>query len=450
MGQGHNRDLAEGQRADRPGDADGGMPGNLKAGAQGIGRRAFRAAVLAAALSAAGCSASLNDTPPATGTLAGEPVVKAEARRPPKRAAPKVALLLPLSAPGSTGAVAKGLKQAAELALIEHGGSPLDLVVKDDLGTPEGARKAAAEAVGEGAELILGPLLAKSVAAVVPAAAPARVPVIAFSNDRQTAGSGAYLMGFLAQQEIDRIVAFAIARGRHRLAALVSDDAYGRLAEQLFRAAVDRHNGTVAAVEIYPAGSNAMLDPVRHMAEAIIKSEEAGQPIDALFIPAGADVLAALGPILAYGQIDTRKVKLLGAGGWDLAGLGHDPTMVGAWYPAPEPHGWQSFSQRFSRTFGTAPPRIATIAYDAVTIAIALADRPDGQRYSAATLSRPAGFAGVDGVLRLAADGSAERALAVLEVQQFGAAIIDTARSDGVAPASVAATAAPQVSAASN
>src|SRR5581483_4433661 len=65
----------------------------------------------------------------------------------------KVALLVPLSAQGHPGLIAKSLKQAAELALFERDNPSLQLIVKDDKGTPEGARAAADEAIRGGAQL---------------------------------------------------------------------------------------------------------------------------------------------------------------------------------------------------------------------------------------------------------------------------------------------------------
>ena len=40
-------------------------------------------------------------------------------------------------------------------------------------------------------------------------------------------------------------------------------------------------------------------------------------------------------------------------------------------------------------------------------------------------MTRAGGFTGVDGTYRLLADGTAERALAILEVQKIGAGIIE-------------------------
>ena len=53
--------------------------------------------------------------------------------------------------------------------------------------------------------------------------------------------------------------------------------------------------------------------------------------------------------------------------GWSARGI-----------PAPDPRGWTDFSQKYAKSYGTAPPRIASLAYDAVSLAIALSGGPRG------------------------------------------------------------------------
>ena len=119
-------------------------------------------------------------------------------------------------------------------------------------------------------------------------------------------------------------------------------------------------------------------------------------------------------------------------------------NFIGSWYPAPDPRGWRAFSEKFARTFGSAPPRIATLSYDALTMAIRLATaHPAGRRYTTANLTRPNGFVGVDGAFRFTTAGTAQHSLAVLEVQQFTPSVVDPA-APGFAPAGRVATGALQ------
>jgi branched-chain amino acid transport system substrate-binding protein len=392
----------------------------------------WAAALICAAL--AGCAIQGGDIAP--GFAGPGQGAQSPERRP--AGAVKVALLVPLSAAGQTAAVAKAMKQSAEMALFERDNPSVQLLAKDDKGTPEGARAAAEEAIREGAGLIIGPLFAKSVQAVAPVSRQAGIPVLAFSNDRQVAGPGTYIMGFLPQQEVERIVSYAAGQGLHRFAALLPDDAYGKLLEAAFRDAVARAGGTIAAFESYEAQSNRMVEPVQRIAEAIRLAEEAHHPIQALFVPGGPETLPTLGPLLSYASLDTGKVKLLGTGGWDYPNLGREAVFVGGWFPSADPGGWRDFSERFAKTFGSSPPRIASMAYDAVSIAVSLAGEGGGKRFSGADLARSGGFIGVDGPLRLLPSGIAQRGLAVLEVGKFGAKVIDGA-STGFAAAETSA-----------
>jgi ABC-type branched-subunit amino acid transport system substrate-binding protein len=338
----------------------------------------------------------------------------------------KVALLLPITASGSTPAVAKALKQAAELALFDFDNPNVTLVPKDTKGTPDGARLAAESALQDGAELIIGPLFAQEVSGAAPVARQRGVPMIAFSSDEKVAGGGVYLLSFLAGRDVPRIVSFAMSRGKRNFAELVPQSAYGRIAEAAFARVVSSAGGQAAVRATFPPDdSNAMLGPVRQVANAI----KSGQPVDALFLPAGREELPSLAPLLASAELSSARVQFIGTGQWDYPNIGGDRALVGGWYPAPDPKGWSGFVQRYSKTYGAAPPRIASLGYDAISLAVSLSPNAPGQRYTTAQLTRPSGFSGIDGLFRLLSDGTSERGLAILEVREGGPQVIDPAPS---------------------
>ena len=338
----------------------------------------------------------------------------------------KVAVLLPISSSGSTPAVAKALKQAAELALFDFDNPNVTLIPKDTKGSPEGARIAAESALHDGAELIIGPLFAAEVSAAAPVALQGGVPMIAFSSDEKVAGNGVYLLSFLAGRDVPRIVSYAMSQGKRNFAELIPQSAYGRIAETAFARAVSSGGGQAAARASFPPNdSTAMLGPVRQVATAV----KSGQGIDALFLPAGRDELPELAPLLASEELSNGRVQFIGTGQWDYPNIGSDRALLGGWYPAPDPKGWSSFVQRYSKTYGGAPPRIASLAYDAISLAVSLSANPPGQRFTAAQLTRPTGFSGVDGLFRLLSDGTCERGLAILEVREGGPQVIDPAPS---------------------
>lgn len=382
-------------------------------------------AVLACALWLAACTnGSSNVT---VGSLAPEANKDPAERALDAKNPVKIAMLLPLSGSPQTAAIAKGMKQAAELALFELEAPSLQLLVKDDKGTEEGARAAAEEAIKGGAELIIGPLFAKSVSAAAPIARQGNVPVIAFSNDARVAATGVYLLSFLPAQEVPRVVAFTAGQGRQRFAALLPDDTSGKLLEPMFKAAVERNGGTIVAIERFPVEVNGMIDPVRRMRDAIRTAEETGQPVDALFLPGGQDTLPLIGPMLPKSEIDPQRIKIIGAGGWDYPNAGRERILEGGWFAAPDPRGWRDFSERFAKTYKNMPPRLASLAYDAIGVGAAFATAAKGARYTSTNLTRASGFTGIDGPFRFQPNGLSERGLAILEMQKFGPTVLEPA-----------------------
>ena len=71
----------------------------------------------------------------------------------------KVALIVPLSAGGADGATGRSLKNATEMALEEFNNPDIQVLVEDDGGSTAGAERAAQQALDDGAEIILGPLV---------------------------------------------------------------------------------------------------------------------------------------------------------------------------------------------------------------------------------------------------------------------------------------------------
>ncbi len=381
-------------------------------------------ALFIAALALGGCTVGGPGSMPET-EVAGPVDAQRNAAR--KRPSIKVAVLLPLSADGNTSKIAEAMKRAGELALFDFKNPELQLMTKDTQGTPDGAKAAAEQAVQEGAELIIGPLFAEAVQGAAPVARKAGVPVIAFSSNRKVAGDGVYLLSFLAGSEVRRMVSYAMTQGRRRFAALIPENAFGQIMQEAFETAVRDTGGQIVALQTYKPDANSMLKPVEQVAALAKKGDEQPPQFDALFMPGSSDTLPALAPLLPYFEVDTAAIQIIGSNGWDYSGIGREKPLRGAWFPAADPSGWQDFTKRYVETYGDPPPRLASLAYDAVSLAATLSDGSRGKRYAADRLTRDSGFSGVDGLFRLRDNGLSQRGLAILEVQRFGAQVVDEA-----------------------
>jgi len=326
----------------------------------------------------------------------------------------KVALLLPLSGRGKeTG---EAMLNAAQLAMFDLGATDLfELVPKD---TGHGAVAAADDALKGGAGLILGPLFSDDTKSVSPLAVQRGVAVVSFSTDTTAAMGTTFLMGFVPQTQVEQIIDYAASRGKKRIALIAARDAYGDAASVTFYNRMQRL-GLVNSgiVRFDPSGMPAAADI------ADLKR----MPLDAVLIAAPGARSAQISALLSAQGLTPATVQRLGTGLWDDAASTSLPELQGAWYAASSADLRMRFERRYFETYGTTPPRLASLAYDATALAVVLSKT--GKGYGRTALTNPNGFSGIDGIFRFRPDGLADRGLAILEIRNKAGIPIQSAPS---------------------
>jgi ABC-type branched-subunit amino acid transport system substrate-binding protein len=295
--------------------------------------------------------------------------------------------------------------------MLDTGTKAFELTLFDT--AQRGAPAAAQAAIGSNHGLILGPLLSEDVRAVTPLAQRARVPVIAFSNDRDATSRGAYILGFTPSQAVERVVLEAARRGSRRFAVVAPAGPYGQRSAQALAAAVQQAGGQVVGVQTYAAPGQARAAVGRL----------SSRPYDALLIADGPRVAVLAAPAIAVG------VRVLGTELWASGGAGASPRLRGAWFAAPTEGRWAQFVQRYRARYpGQNPPRIASLGYDAVLLtARAARGWAPGRRFPLAAIDDREGFSGVDGIFRFRSDNVAQRAFEVRAVTARGSTLVSPA-----------------------
>ncbi len=365
----------------------------------------------------------------------------------------RVGLLLPFSSDNEAARrIASAMFDAAQLAVFDAGEKNFLLIPKDTRGDAEGAAAAARSALADGAEIILGPLFAESVEAAAVVARAASTPMIAFSSDLTAAGDGVFLLSFPPELEIARVTEYAMNQEMVRFGVLAPMTPYGDRVSGAFAEEVFARGGVIVHEERYVQEPDEMLAPAKRLAQyskEIIPLEmrhdyqgdrsqprpqnasaEAGytQGYQAVLMPEQGTLLRALAPLLPYYNVDISRVKILGVSSWNNPRLTREPALRGGWFAAPDPAITASFENHYEEAFGSNPPRLASLAYDATLLSARLAvNSRRRDRFSEDAIADPNGYFGADGLFRLNADGTVERGLAILEIQPGGIQVIDPA-----------------------
>jgi ABC-type branched-subunit amino acid transport system substrate-binding protein len=339
--------------------------------------------------------------PKPTGPVAGSPTTPSGKAR--------IALLLPLS--GRSAPIGQSMQQAAELALFDTGAKELALAAYDAGESADSAIQAYKKAQADGCALILGPLFGASATALAPLRRQDRTNIIAFSNDESVAQPGLWVMGISAPPQVRRVVDYAVSTGIKRFAVLAPRTAYGEQMARTLESHAATRGATVVASELYDEGSDVSI-PAKRLADAAQGPDKL-----AILLPIAPPRLTTVLASLNAAGLDPKSVQLIGTGVWDTPGIGSEPLLRGAWYAAPDPGRRADFERKYVATYGRPPQRLATLAYDAVSLAAQLARLKPGGDFSAEAIANPNGWSGIDGVFRLLPDGRTERTLAVIAVQ---------------------------------
>lgn len=336
----------------------------------------------------------------------------------------QVALLVPSgSGQAHDELLARGLQNAARLAISDLGSQRIDLRIYPTAGNAAQAQSQAIKAVDEGARIILGPVYAHEANAAGLAVAGRGVNVLSFSNNTDVAGGNVFVLGPTFQNTADRLGRFAVRQGKGRVMVVQDQNIAGQLGGAAIQRAISANGGQIAGIQTYELSQNGIAAAAPGIAAAARNSNA-----QAVFLTATTDAaLPLITQMLRDNGLSPPSTAFIGLTRWDIpAATLAIPGVQGGWFALPDPALYGQFQSRYQAAYGEPPHPISGLAYDGIAAIGALMKRGNAP-FSAAALSQGSGFVGVNGIFRLRPDGTNERGLAIATIQNNQISIIDPA-----------------------
>ncbi|WP_299873200.1 penicillin-binding protein activator [uncultured Sulfitobacter sp.] len=335
-----------------------------------------------------------------------------------------VALLVPSGGSGSDDLLAQNLENAARLAIRDLDGVQVDLRVYSTAGNAGTAANVAAQAVNEGAKIILGPVYGEAANAAGVAVAPAGVNVLSFSNNPSIAGGNVFVMGPTFTNTANRLVGFARRNGRDKIVILHADDVAGQLGRAAITQAAANNRATITGSVSYALSQEAVTAAVPR-----VKATMDQTGANALFLTtSSASALPLFAQLLPEAGVSAPGAQYIGLTRWDIPPQTLDlPGVQGGWFALPDPTASGAFRARYTEAYSTNPHPLAGLAFDGIAAVGALAKSGKSDALSARALTQNAGFRGASGIFRLRGDGTNERGLAIATVRDRGVVVLEPA-----------------------
>ena len=381
----------------------------------------------------------------------------------------RIAVILPTE--NKQGAqVAEDLKNASTMALFDAKSENTILQFYNTNGTYSDAKDKVKMAEKEGADVIVGPLFADEVKGAKSAVG--NTPIISFTTDANVLSNNIYSIGFLIEQQVKRVVEYAISSGNLNFAIIVPDTESGNFVRKCFEKYVSMYDGKIVAKEQYQNKKEDLMKAIKTIADYDNRTQEYADykkqvqerfnylvnlrdtnskeyefafdaeqylssddeisflettlaelekkttlnppEYDSIFI-FGTDIndVLMIGSSLMYYDVHPDKIKYLGTSQLENSKIYNERAFRGAWYPSVSTKYNDKFNVAYKKYFGKSPVKIASLAYDAVALVNSLAN--DGS-INENDLINPNGWTGINGSFRFRTNGSSERNMDIKEI----------------------------------
>ena len=357
----------------------------------------------------------------------------------PKSSARKipVAVFLPFS--GKNKELSQHIFNAAILSLFENDlANKIELQLFDSKDSLEENQKAFREIIQKKIKIVIGPIYTQNVLAIEKLAKDNDITVISLSNNHEllnktTNSGGIFVGGILPEIQVDKIVNYAIDRGKFNFAIIAPGNQYGKVITDYLKKFVKARDGNFITAEYYQNTNldiersadkviNAFILPTnnRKRDTSFVSEYDRIYP-QVILIPESGKNLSKVVATIKKLNKDEREFQFIGLSQWNDQSILGDINLLGSWFSSPQNENYSLFEKKYYNFFGAVPPRIATISYDAIYAIAKIAQSKNNTKINLNDLvnfnNEPKnGFNGIDGIFRFLPNGAVQRNLAILQV----------------------------------
>ena len=329
-------------------------------------------------------------------------------------------MILPLS--GTWAATGESFQKASLLALDEHPNSPVRLLYFDTESTAEGTKKAYDEAVAQNPNIVLGPIFADEFKAL-PNPSLMNKPVLGFTSDNTLLNSERASMAVLIPEQVNALIRQNCTSGKRKLAVIGPEGKTGEIVMNALEEALQQcPDMELQNYALYDAGKPDMSEDIQKILPTFINPKkknltakekellatpmEERLKFDSLLVFEEGTKLTQVMSILAFYDVNPKVIPI-----YTLASAKalKDQSLNGV-LMADLPQD-NTFTTKYKNAFGKTPVRLASLAYDSVGW---IAKEAKKAPVFLKTLRESDPYFGVDGLVRLNADGTNKRALRIV------------------------------------
>lgn len=364
----------------------------------------------------------------------------------------KVALFVPLSGPAQI--VGESILNAAELSLFQNKKNNIVMMIYDTKGTTFGAVEAMNQAVKDGINVIIGPLLYSETKAISEIAIKNNIIVFSLSNEEKLKNiDNIFVAGSIPEQEIELLTSTLINNEMTNFIAYLPNNSFGSYINDVLKNKLKAKEANLIKVDFYNKEDKAfdakllsLMNSYKITQEAldkykekkanknevkkdfIISDEDKLKP-QVLFLAEGGKVVENIGMSI-YKNRNALQNQMQLTGMTKLEGdvdVLKNPYLDGIIYVGSNIEKYNEFEKLYNQQFNMNPIKISTIVVDLISVLDQFYVEKSGVYYlDKEKLLYPFGYEGIDGRFRFLPNGLIERNMFILQIQNKQKVLINT------------------------
>ena len=185
-------------------------------------------------------------------------------------------------------------------------------------------------------KFVIGPFTREVLLKIKPLAKNKSLPILSFSNDIAMIENNVWSLGFSPEEQVESVISCALMHGYRRFGIIAPDNLYGQI---ITRQSIDlvstNKNNLYESIYL----SNKQINNKTKLYSTLRKfleyseKQDSHEKFDSILLGGRKEFVLEIAPLLAFFNVDSRKIKILGTEIFDNKEIKNEPSLEKSWFP---------------------------------------------------------------------------------------------------------------------
>ncbi len=184
--------------------------------------------------------------------------------------------------------------------------------------------------------LIIGPFRREILLDIKPIAKSRFIPILTFSNDISLRENNIWSLGFSPEEQVESVISCALNHGYKNFGLIAPDNLYGKiLTNSSIDLISDHKNNKYVKILLNNDQINRkseLFSILKRFLE-FNENQNSHTRFDSILIGGSKEFILEIAPLLAFLNVDSRYVKILGTEKFNINEIRNEPSLEKAWFP---------------------------------------------------------------------------------------------------------------------